>query len=38
MRWTPLQLALLRMDDEDALFGEAAKKLDLERLAAGYPD
>ncbi|MSP61399.1 MAG: hypothetical protein EXR72_13840 [Myxococcales bacterium] len=26
------------MDDEDALFGEAAKSLDLEKLAAGYPD
>lgn len=26
------------MDDEDALFGEAAKNLDLEHLAAGYPD
>jgi hypothetical protein len=26
------------VDDEDALFGEAAKSLDLEKLAAGYPD
>lgn len=26
------------MDDEDALFGEAAKQLTLERLADGYPD
>ena len=26
------------MDDEDALFGEAAKNLSLEKLAAGYPD
>lgn len=26
------------MDDEDALFGEAAKSLDLEKLAAGYPE
>ena len=25
-------------DDEDALFGEAARQLDLEKLAAGYPD
>jgi hypothetical protein len=25
-------------DDEDALFGEAAKKLELEDLAKGYPD
>jgi len=25
-------------DDEDALFGEAAKKLDLEKLAGGYGD
>lgn len=25
-------------DDEDALFGEAAKGLDLEKLAGGYPD
>ncbi len=26
------------MDDEDALFGEASKSLDLEKLAAGYPE
>jgi hypothetical protein len=26
------------MDDEDALFGEAAKSLDLEKLSNGYPD
>ena len=26
------------MDDEDALFGEAAKSLTLDRLAEGYPD
>ncbi len=26
------------IDDEDALFGEAAKSLNLEKLAAGYPD
>ncbi len=26
------------MDDEDALFGEAAKNLDLEKLAEGFPD
>jgi hypothetical protein len=26
------------IDDEDALFGEAAKKLTLEQLANGYPD
>jgi len=26
------------MDDEDALFGEAAKSLDLEKLAEGFPD
>ena len=26
------------VDDEDALFGDAAKSLDLEKLAAGYPE
>jgi N-acetyl-anhydromuramyl-L-alanine amidase AmpD len=26
------------MDDEDALFGEAAKSLDLEKLSEGFPD
>src|SRR5262249_41130006 len=26
------------VDDEDALFSEAAKKLELEDLAKGYPD
>ena len=25
-------------DDEDALFGDAGKKLELEDLAKGYPD
>jgi hypothetical protein len=25
-------------DDEDVLFGDAGKKLDLEDLAKGYPD